>query len=329
MKCVGAKASLFTTITNSPVFNPRSKVLVLGGQGMVGSAIIRALSRAGFKDIAAPDRRQLDLLEAAAVRDYFEDTKPEYVFMAAAKVGGIMANATQPAEFLQQNLAIALNTINAAHLAGVQKLLFLGSTCIYPRLAAQPLREDALLSGPLEPTNEWYAIAKIAGIKLCQAYRKQWNCDFIAAMPTNLYGPGDNYDLETSHVLPALIRRFHEAKSAQAAQVILWGTGQALREFLHVDDCAEACVHLMHTHSSSDIVNIGVGRDISIRQLATLVADVVGYSGDIQFDATKPDGTPRKLVDVSRIHATGWQAKIALLDGISATYDAYRESLEL
>ena len=303
--------------------NKDDAILVLGGSGMVGSAIRRALDGAGFTRVDAPGRGQLDLFDARAVHDYFTQTKPAYVFMAAAKVGGILANDSFPADFLYQNLVIETNVIHHAYLSGVQKLLYLASTCVYPRLAPQPLKEEYLLTGELESTNEWYAIAKIAGIKLCEAYRKQHGCHFVTAMPTNLYGPNDNFDLDTSHVLPALIRKFHEAKQARAGSVTIWGTGEPLREFLHVDDCADACLFLMQQNDDTELVNIGVGHDISIIELAKIVAKIVGFVGDIELDPSKPDGTPRKVVDIARLATLGWQAHIDLESGIRSTYDWY------
>ncbi len=305
------------------VLSPETPVLVLGARGMVGSAIVRALEAAGCDRVLAPPRAQLDLMDGDAVARFFTATRPELVFMAAATVGGILANDTRPVDFLYQNLMMELNVIREAHAHGVSKLLFLGSTCIYPRLAAQPISEDALLTGPLEPTNEWYAIAKIAGIRLCDAYRKQYGAHFISAMPTNLYGPNDNFDPDSSHVLPAMIRRFHEARRDALPSVTIWGTGTPLREFLHVDDCAAACLHLMRHFDQPGVINIGVGKDIAIIDLARLVARVVGYTGDILTDPGKPDGTPRKLVDVTRINALGWQARIGLEEGIRATYAWY------
>ncbi len=293
---------------------------------MVGSAIRRALDADGFTHVEAPDRAQLDLLDSSAVHDHFMQTKPDYVFVAAAKVGGILANDSLPADFLYQNLTIETNVIHNAYLSSVVKLLYLASTCAYPRLAPQPLKEEYLLTGALEPTNEWYAIAKIAGIKLCEAYRKQHGCRFISAMPTNLYGPNDNFDLETSHVLPALIRKFHDAKSQNAKSVTIWGTGEPLREFLHVDDCAAACLFLMQRYDEAELMNVGVGRDISIIELAKIVSRIVGFSGEIEFDSSKPDGTPRKLVDIGKISTLGWQATIELENGIRSTYDWYRAS---
>jgi GDP-L-fucose synthase len=304
------------------------RVLVLGAKGMVGAAIVRALQRAGQHEILTPSHAELDLTDARATANYFAAHAPSRVFVAAAKVGGILANDTYPADFLYQNLMIEANVIHEAFRHNVKKLLFLGSTCIYPRMAPQPLKEDYLLTGPLEPTNEWYAIAKIAGIKLCEAYRKQHGCDFISAMPTNLYGPEDSFDLKTSHVLPALIRKFHEAQQSGASNVTLWGSGTPLREFLHVDDCASACLFLMDNYSDAQTVNIGTGEDLPIIDLARIIANVVGYNGGVQFDATKPDGTPRKLVDVTKLRLLGWQHSIALEDGIRSTYDWYQRSLQ-
>jgi GDP-L-fucose synthase len=307
--------------------NRDDAILVLGAGGMVGSAIVRALESQRYTDIRTPAHAALDLLDQRAVSAYFESTRPAYVFMAAAKVGGILANDTQPADFLHQNLVMEAHVIDQAHRSGVTKLLFLGSTCIYPRLAPQPLREDTLLTGPLEPTNQWYAIAKIAGVKLCEAYRRQHGRDFISVMPTNLYGPHDNFDLATAHVLPALVRRFHEAQERRAAAVAIWGSGEPLREFLHVDDCAEACLLLMTRSDAPPRVNVGVGRDLPVVELARIVARVVGYDGEIAFDRSKPDGTPRKLVDTSVLDALGWRARIGLEDGIRSTYDWYRAHL--
>jgi GDP-L-fucose synthase len=300
-----------------------SRIYVAGHRGMVGSAIWRALEKQGYTHLLGRTRSQLDLLDRAAVDAFYEAEKPEYVFVAAAKVGGIHANDIYPAEFLYDNLQIQNALIDGARRHGVQKLLFLGSSCIYPKHAPQPIPEEALLTGPLEPTNEWYAIAKIAGIKLCQAYRKQYGCDFISAMPTNLYGPNDNYHPENSHVLPALIRRFHEAKLNQLPSVTCWGTGSALREFLYADDLADACLFLMETYSSPDIVNIGSGTDLSIRELAQLVAETVGYPGEILWDTTKPDGTPRKLMQSTRLHALGWQPSIPMSKGIPLAYQDF------
>jgi GDP-L-fucose synthase len=289
----------------------------------VGSAIWRELQRQGFDNLIGHTRQEVNLLDADAVQKFFAGTKPEFVFIAAAKVGGIYANDTQPASFLFENLQIQNNLIHAAWQTGVRKLLFLGSSCIYPKLAPQPLKEESLLTGPLEPTNQWYAIAKIAGIKLCQACRRQHGCDFISAMPTNMYGPNDNYDLQTSHVLPALLRKFHEAKQTGAAAVTCWGTGAPLREFLYADDLASACVFLMQKYGEEQFINVGFGSDISIRQLAELIKHVVGYTGDIVWDASKPDGTPRKLMDSSRLFALGWRPKVDLETGIRRTYEDF------
>jgi GDP-L-fucose synthase len=298
-------------------------IFIAGHRGMVGSAIWRSLERHGFRNLIGLGRAQLDLLDAHAVEKFFADAKPEYVFVAAARVGGILANSDFPADFLWENLQIQNNLIHNAWRSNVKKLLFLGSSCIYPKMAPQPLKEEYLLTGPLEPTNEWYAIAKIAGIKLCQALRRQHQCDFISAMPTNLYGPNDNYDLQSSHVLPALIRKFHEAKTANAKSVTCWGTGRPLREFLHADDLAEACVFLMQRYSEEQFVNIGSGSDLSIKELAELVQRVIGFSGEIVWDSSKPDGTPRKLMDSSRIFALGWKPKIDLETGIRRAYEDF------
>jgi len=301
--------------------NDDSRIYVAGHRGLVGSAIIRELRRLGHENLVLRSSTELDLRRQCAVDAFFEQERPEYVFLAAAKVGGIHANDTYPADFLRDNLQIQTNVIDAAWRSGVRKLCFLGSSCIYPKLAPQPIREDALLTGPLEPTNEWYAIAKIAGIKLCQAYRRQHGFNAISLMPTNLYGPGDNFDLQNSHVLPALIRRFHEAKSRGDAQVVIWGTGTPRREFLHCDDLAGAVVHLMRNHESGELVNIGCGTDVTIRELAELVAGIVGFTGRLVFDTSKPDGTPRKLLDVSRLSALGWKPSITLEEGVRGTYD--------
>jgi len=304
----------------------QAKIYVAGHRGMVGSAIVRRLEKAGFENIVVKTSKELDLRIQAAVFEFFEAEKPDYVFLAAAKVGGIMANNTYRAEFLLDNLQIQNNVIDAAYKNGVKKLLFLGSSCIYPKLAPQPLKEDYLLTGLLEPTNEPYAIAKIAGIKLCEAYRSQYGANFISAMPTNLYGPNDNYDLENSHVLPAMIRKFHEAKQENRPSVTLWGTGSPLREFLHVDDMADACYFLMQEYNGSQHVNVGVGEDLSIRELAELIQKIVGYEGELIWNTDKPDGTPRKLMDVSKIHAMGWRHKIDLESGIRATYRDFLEN---
>ena len=303
-----------------------SKIYVAGHRGLVGSAIVRKLKQEGFSNLLTATSRELDLREQAATRDFFAQVRPDYVFLAAARVGGILANSRYPADFIYQNLMIEANVIESARLSGVTKLLCLGSTCIYPKLAPQPLKEDYLLTGPLEPTNEWYAVAKIAGIKLCQAYQRQYGSRFISAMPTNLYGPEDNFDLESSHVMPALIRKFHEAKIARAPTVTVWGTGKPLREFLHVDDCAAACLYLMEQYDDEGIVNVGVGEDISIAGLAGMIREAVGYQGKIVYDASKPDGTPRKLVDTTKINGLGWRAGISLPEGIRNTYQWFLEN---
>ena len=300
-----------------------SKVFVAGHKGMVGSAICRRLQSDDIEAIVAP-RSELDLTDQSAVESWFEQHDIDQVYLAAAKVGGIHANDTYSAEFLRENLVIQTNVIHSAWKHGVKKLLFLGSSCIYPKLAQQPMAEDSLLTGPLEQTNEWYAIAKIAGIKMCQAYRKQYGFDAISAMPTNLYGPGDNFDLDNSHVLPALLRKIHEAKISGARSVDVWGSGKPRREFLHVDDLADACVFLMDIYSNHEIVNIGWGKDISIRELAQLISAIVDFQGKLKFDRSKPDGTPRKLLDTSRLAGLGWQPAITLDAGVASTYDWYR-----
>ena len=301
------------------------RVFVAGHRGMVGAALVRRLAREACTVLTA-SRQELDLRRQAETEAYFAATKPEAVVLAAAKVGGILANASAPGDFLYDNLAIAATVIEAARRVGVAKLLFLGSSCIYPKLAPQPITEDALLTGPLEPTNEWYAVAKIAGLKLCQAYRRQWGCDFIAAMPTNLYGPEDNFDLATSHVLPALLRKIHEAKARGAAAVPLWGSGTPRREFLHVDDLADACVFLLERYAGEAPVNVGTGDEVTIRDLAATIAGVVGWRGRFEFDASKPDGTPRKLLDVSALHRLGWRHAIPLADGIRQTYQWFLDN---
>ena len=308
--------------------SPTHPVLVTGASGMVGSAIVRCLQRHGYEHVLTPTRAELDLKNSVAVNAYLETHRPQEVYIAAATVGGIHANDSFAADFIYDNLMIEANLIHGAHRIDVDKLLFLGSTCIYPKLAPQPLKEEYLLSGPLEPTNEWYAIAKIAGIKLCQAYRKQHGRRFICAMPTNLYGPHDSFDLQNSHVLPALIRKFHEAKAEVKSNVTIWGSGVPRREFLHVDDCAEACVFLMQHYDAADIINVGVGEDVTILELANLIGDVIGYQGELVFDHSKPDGTPRKLVDVEKINALGWRAQIGLRDGITSTYAWFIDALE-
>jgi len=305
-----------------------ARIFVAGHRGLVGSALVRCLEREGARNLLLRSRAELDLTDQSAVAAFFATERPEYVFLAAAKVGGIMANDTYAAEFLRDNLAIQTNVIHSAWKTGVRKLCFLGSSCIYPRLAPQPMPEEALLTGPLEPTSEWYAIAKIAGIKMCQAYRRQYGFDAISVMPTNLYGPGDNFDLENSHVLPAMIRRFHQAKLAGQPRVTIWGTGTPRREFLHVDDMAQACVFLMQRYSDAMHVNVGVGDDVTILELAQMVASTVGYAGEISTDPSKPDGTPRKLMDVARIHALGWRARVGLVDGVEQTYRWYVDKLQ-
>lgn len=316
-----------TPMNSAPSLPADAPVFVAGHRGLVGSAIVRRLERAGHTNLLLRRRQELDLTRQDAVNAFFAEQRPAYVFLAAARVGGIHANDTYPADFLRDNLQIQTNIIDAAWRHGASKLLFLGSSCIYPKHAPQPMPEDCLLTGPLEPTNEWYAVAKIAGIKMCQAYRRQYGFNAISLMPTNLYGPGDNFDLQTSHVLPALIRKFHEAKTSGADHVMMWGTGTPRREFLHVDDLADACLFLMQRYEDERIVNVGVGDDITIRELAALVAEVVGFTGEIRNDTSKPDGTPRKLLDVSRLHALGWRAGIGLREGIAETYAAFRQSL--
>ena len=302
-----------------------SKIYIAGHRGMVGSAIKRKLFDKGYTNLILKTRQELDLCNQAQVAEFFKKNKPEYVFLAAAKVGGIMANNTYPAEFIYQNLIIEANVIHHAYLSGVKKLLFLGSSCIYPREAAQPIKEEYLLSGKLEPTNEPYAIAKIAGIKMCQAYNRQYGTNFISVMPTNLYGPHDNFNLETSHVFPALIRRFHEAKVNNAPFVELWGTGKPKREFLYVDDLADATLFLMQNYNDNEIVNIGTGKDLTIKKLAETIKAITGYQGAIKWNPEKPDGTPRKLLDVSKLNRLGWQAQTGLAEGIEKTYHWFKE----
>jgi len=297
-----------------------SRIYIAGHRGMVGSAIFRKLEQEGFSNLITRTSAELDLRNQQAVKEFFESEKPEYVFLAAAKVGGIVANNTYRADFLYDNLVIQNNIIHNSYLTGVKKLLFLGSSCIYPKLAPQPLKEEYLLTGLLEPTNEPYAIAKIAGIKLCDAYRDQYNCDFISVMPTNLYGYNDNYHPENSHVLPALIRKFHEAKINGVKEVVVWGSGSPMREFLFADDLADACFYLMQTYSEPSLINIGTGEDITIKDLALLIKQIVGFEGDLVFDSSKPDGTPRKLMDVSKLHSRGWKHSIELPEGISLAY---------
>jgi len=305
--------------------NTESKIYVAGHRGMVGSAIVRALQKKNFHNIITQTSSELDLRNQSAVNAFFEKEQPEYVFLAAAKVGGILANNTYRAEFLYDNLILQANVIHAAHTSGVKKLLFLGSSCIYPKLAPQPLKEESLLSGYLEPTNEPYAIAKIAGIKMCETYRHQYGDCFISAMPTNLYGPNDNYDLNNSHVLPAMIRKFHEAKINGHTPVQLWGTGTPMREFLHVDDLASACLFLMERYDDDQFVNVGSGTDIAIKKLAEIIAEVVGFKGEILWDTSKPDGTPKKLMDVSKMEKLGWKASISLQEGIESVYQIFKK----
>lgn len=307
--------------------NKEDKIYIAGHNGMVGSAILRKLKQVGFTNFVLRSSKELDLREQQAVKTFFADTKPDYVFLAAAKVGGIVANNTFRAEFLYDNLMIQNNIIHESFRNGVKKLMFLGSSCIYPKLAPQPLREESLLTGELEYTNEPYAIAKIAGIKMCDAYRAQYGCNYISVMPTNLYGPNDNYDLTTSHVLPALIRKFHEAKSSGATEVMIWGTGKPYREFLHVDDLADACYFLMEKYNEPGFINIGTGTDIQIKNLAVLVKEIVGFEGEIKNDESKPDGTPRKLMDVSRLKMLGWSPRIELAAGIRQVYQEFRHGL--
>jgi GDP-L-fucose synthase len=304
-----------------------AKIYVAGHRGLVGSAIERSLRNGGYVHILTRTHGELDLTDQKSVNSFFESEKPEYVFLAAARVGGVVANRDFPADFIYQNLLIQTNVIHAAHTHGVKKLLFLGSSCIYPKLAMQPIKEEYLLSGPLEETNRAYAVAKIAGIELCQSYARQHGSRFISLMPTNLYGPEDNFDLMNSHVLPALIRKFHEAKEKGSKEVIAWGTGSPKREFLYVDDLGEACVFLMQNYESPEIINVGTGEDISIRELTELIADVVGYTGEIVWDTSKPDGTPRKLLDVSKLRGLGWSYKTNLKEGIEKTYAWFREHL--
>jgi len=324
-----AASARCSTLTMTMSGEPAGPIYVAGHQGMVGSAILRALETREHRNLITRTHRELDLTDQAAVRAFFAAQRPAQVYLAAAKVGGIQANDRYPAEFIHANLMIEANVIDAAYRAGVERLLFLGSSCIYPRLAEQPMREDALLTGALEPTNEPYAIAKIAGIKLCGSYNRQYGTDFRSIMPTNLYGPGDNFDLANSHVIPALLRKFHEAKTGGASEVEIWGSGRPRREFLHVDDMAAACLHVMqlssddygrHTEPRMSHINVGTGRDVNIAELAGLVAEVVGFKGSLRFDASKPDGAPRKLLDCSRLAALGWEARIGLPEGLESTY---------
>jgi GDP-L-fucose synthase len=310
------------------VLSLNGKIFVAGHRGLVGSALVRRLREAGYTELVLRTRAELDLEDQRAVNEFFERERPAFVFLAAAKVGGILANSTYPADFIRSNLLVQLNVVEAAYRTGARKLMMLGSSCIYPRLAPQPIPESALLSGPLEPTNEAYAVAKIAGIKLCESYNKQFGTNYVSVMPTNLYGPGDNFDLNASHVIPALIRKFHDAKVRGDDAVEVWGTGNALREFLYVDDMASACVFLMEHYDSSEIINIGSGSDISIGHLARLVADVVEFPGAIVHDTTKPDGMPRKLLDTSRLFSLGWRPTVSLEEGLRATYAWYVQQLE-
>jgi GDP-L-fucose synthase len=302
-----------------------SRIFITGHRGLVGSALVRRLESEGYRNLLTATRDELDLRDQAAVNAWMQEHRPEYVFVVAGTVGGIYANSTRPAEFIYDNLMIHGTVVHAAHLYGTKKLLYLGSSCIYPREAPQPMAEEALLTGPLEPTNEMYAIAKIAGIKLCESYRRQYGCDFISGMPTNLYGPNDNFDLNASHVIPALMRKFHEAKLAGQPEVAVWGTGAPRREFLHVDDLADACVFLMQKYSDVGHVNIGTGEDLTIGELAAIVRDIVYPGATIVFDASKPDGMPRKLLDVTRLHRLGWRHRIALRDGLASTYHWFQE----
>jgi GDP-L-fucose synthase len=307
--------------------NPQSRIYIAGHRGLVGSAIVRHLQKLGYHNLILRTHHETDLTSPEAVNQLFAETRPEYVILAAAKVGGILANSQYPADFIRSNLAIQLNVVEACAQYRVNKLEFLGSSCIYPKLAPQPIKEEYLLTGPLEPTNEWYAIAKIAGIKLCQAYRIQRGLNAISLMPTNLYGPGDNFNLDTSHVLPALIRKFHTAKLAGSSEVVIWGTGTPMREFLHVDDLAAAAVFLLENYDEPEIINVGTGEDITIRQLAETVSKIAGFQGKLVFDTTKPDGSPRKLLDVTRIHQIGWHHQISLEQGIQDTYNWYVANL--
>lgn len=303
-----------------------ARIYVAGHRGLAGSALVRKLRSEGFHNLLVRSRDELDLRRQADVETFFMETMPDFVFLTAARVGGIHANHAYPAEFIHDNLTIQSNILHAAHLSSVKKLLFLGSSCIYPKHCLQPMKEEYLLSGRLEPTNEPYAVAKIAGITMCQAYNRQYGTNFISVMPTNLYGPGDNYDLQNSHVLPALIRKIHEAKVDGSPSVEVWGTGSPRREFLHVDDLADACLFLMRRYDGGEIVNIGVGEDLSIRELALMIKGIVGYAGELAFDGSKPDGTPQKLLDVTKLHAMGWKAEVSLADGIKRAYDAYAAS---
>jgi len=314
--------------TKNSKLHKSDKIYVAGHRGLVGSAIIRNLEKNGYTNLILRTSKELDLTSQADVNQFFKTEKPDYVFLAAAKVGGIHANDTYPADFIRVNLQIQTNVIDAAYRNNTKKLLFLGSSCIYPKLAPQPMKEEHLLTGELEPTNEWYAIAKIAGIKMCQAYKKQYDFNAISLMPTNLYGPGDNFNLENSHVMPALIRKFHDAKEQSKESVEVWGTGTPRREFLHVDDMADATVFLMNNYDGEQFVNVGVGNDVSIRELAEIVKGTVGFEGELKFDSSKPDGTPRKLLDVAKLKEVGWQAKINLEEGVKTTYQWFLDNKE-
>lgn len=305
--------------------NKSSSIFVAGHRGLVGSALVRRLRQDGFDNLLLRSRDQLDLRDPVAVSAFFQQEHPEYVFLAAAKVGGILANSTYPVDFIRDNMSLQLNVLDAAHRAGTKKLAFLGSSCIYPKMSPQPIKEEYFMTGPLEPTNEPYAIAKIAGIVMAQSYRRQYGSDFISVMPTNLYGPGDNFDLNSSHVIPALIRKFHEAVESRASSVVIWGTGTPRREFLHVDDLADACVFLMEHYGDADPLNVGWGRDVSIAELAQMLAGIAGFEGAIRYDTSKPDGTPRKLLDTTRLTALGWEPRISLRDGLTDTYHSYTQ----
>jgi GDP-L-fucose synthase len=321
MRFVSGKA-----IKHSNIMNKNARIYIAGHRGLVGSAIVRLLEREGYQNLLLRTHQELDLTQQTAVMEFFQTERPDYVFLAAAKVGGIHSNNTYPANFIHNNLQIQNHIIEASYQTGVNKLLFLGSSCIYPKLASQPIKEEYFLTGALEPTNEWYAIAKIAGIKMCQAYRKQYGFNAISIMPTNLYGPGDNFHPKNSHVLPALIRRFHEAKIRGDTIVTVWGTGKPRREFLHVDDLANATLFLMAHYDSEEIINVGVGKDITIRELAEIIREIVEYPGEIRFDTSKPDGTPQKLLDISRLNALGWKARLSLREGIKSTYHWFLEN---
>jgi len=309
--------------------NKADKIYIAGHRGLVGSAILRNLEKNGYNNFVLRTSKELNLTSQVEVNQFFETEKPDYVFLAAAKVGGILANDTYPADFIRDNLLIQTNIIDAAYRNDTKKLLFLGSSCIYPKFAPQPMKEEHLLTGELEPTNEWYAIAKIAGIKMCQAYKKQYGFNAISLMPTNLYGPGDSFNLKNSHVLPALIRKFHDAKLNNSTEVEVWGTGTPKREFLHVDDMADASVFLMNTYEGFDFINVGVGEDVSIKELAEIVKEVVGFEGQLKFDTTKPDGTPRKLLDITKLEETGWESKVGLIEGVKSTYDWFNKNKDI